>query len=123
MLPQSGPFAQSLGVVAENDGAFVTCTMKYSPSLIGSTTLHGGTVATLLKEAAALEVVRQHPGRRQPALISVTTKFMRAGKPQDTFANASITRSGARVVHVEATAWQEDRDRPIATAQASFLLD
>jgi acyl-coenzyme A thioesterase PaaI-like protein len=55
--------------------------------------------------------------------ITVTVDYMRGGTPQDTFAEARVERLGKRIANVEATAWQTDRDKPIAAARINFLLD
>ena len=38
------------------------------------------------------------------------------------FACAVVTRLGKRVANVEAHAWQQDRDKPIASARMNLLL-
>jgi acyl-coenzyme A thioesterase PaaI-like protein len=54
--------------------------------------------------------------------ISVTVDYMRGGSDRDTFAAAVVHRLGSRVANVEATAWQSERDSPIASARINFLL-
>jgi acyl-coenzyme A thioesterase PaaI-like protein len=117
-----GPYASSLGITLEKTEAGSVCRMRYSPALLGSTTLHGGTIAALLKAAAAVEARAEGPGQRAE-LISLTTRFLRAGRQQDTFARAFVARRGGRILNVEVAAWQDDPARPIAGALASFLLD
>lgn len=57
-----------------------------------------------------------------PKTISITVAYLRTGRPVETFAIAEVSRLGRRVATVRASAWQEDRTRPIAEATASFLL-
>jgi acyl-coenzyme A thioesterase PaaI-like protein len=47
---------------------------------------------------------------------------MRGGVDRETYAGARITRLGSRVANVEAYAWQEDREKPIASAQMNVML-
>ena len=54
--------------------------------------------------------------------INVTVNFMRGGTDHDTFATASVTRLGSRVANVEAHAWQQDRGKPIASAQMNVMI-
>jgi acyl-coenzyme A thioesterase PaaI-like protein len=54
--------------------------------------------------------------------INMSVSFMRGGTDQDTFAAATITRIGSRVANVEARAWQQDRAKPIASAQLNLLV-
>jgi acyl-coenzyme A thioesterase PaaI-like protein len=47
---------------------------------------------------------------------------MRGGREKPTFARGSVTRLGGRVANVEATAWQDDADKPIAAARMNYLI-
>ncbi|MFX5578929.1 PaaI family thioesterase, partial [Acinetobacter baumannii] len=53
---------------------------------------------------------------------NVTVDFMRGGRDKDTRAIGLITRLGNRVANVDAIAWQDDRQRPIARARMNYLL-
>jgi acyl-coenzyme A thioesterase PaaI-like protein len=52
----------------------------------------------------------------------VTVDFMRGGRERDTYAAAIISRLGNRIANVEAIAWQEGRDKPIASARMNLML-
>jgi acyl-coenzyme A thioesterase PaaI-like protein len=54
--------------------------------------------------------------------VTITVDFLRSGRPVDTFATGVFTRQGRRVVNMSVEAWQEDRSRPIARANAIFLV-
>lgn len=54
--------------------------------------------------------------------VNVTVDFMRGGIDHDTFAVGRITRLGRTMANVEAVAWQDDRNRLIASAQMHYLL-
>jgi acyl-coenzyme A thioesterase PaaI-like protein len=97
--------------------------MRYAEPLLGLGALHGGTVGALLESAATLELARRQEPRATVSVISLTVQFLRAGRPEDTFARACITRQGRRVANVSAEAWQGDRTRLIATACASFSIE
>jgi acyl-coenzyme A thioesterase PaaI-like protein len=47
---------------------------------------------------------------------------MRGGTDHDTFAAATVSRLGNRVANVEARAWQQDREKPIAAARMNLLI-
>ena len=47
---------------------------------------------------------------------------MRGGREKETRALGIVTRLGTRVANVEAQAWQDDRDRPIASARMNYLI-
>jgi acyl-coenzyme A thioesterase PaaI-like protein len=48
--------------------------------------------------------------------------FMRGGMSQMTFAVGEVTRLGRTMANVEARAWQEDRDKPIAMGYMHYLI-
>ena len=86
--------------------------------------LHGGAIAGLL-EFAAIGAIYEALGTREGVTvkpINVNVNFMRGGTEHDTFAAATVTRLGNRVANVEAHAWQQERDKPIAAAQMNVLL-
>jgi uncharacterized protein (TIGR00369 family) len=119
------PYAQLLRLRTETgeDGAplFV---MPFHDDVVGRPGyLHGGAIAGIL-EFAAFMTLRQALGGRTAEMkpINVTVDYMRAGHPRDTFAAARIERLGGRIANVEAQAWQQDRNEPIAAAQMNFLL-
>ena len=57
-----------------------------------------------------------------PKIITITVDYLRSGRPVDTLARAVLTKQGRRVVNVAVEAWQDDRSRPIASANAHFLV-
>ncbi|WP_375429508.1 PaaI family thioesterase, partial [uncultured Sphingomonas sp.] len=86
--------------------------------------LHGGAISGLLEMAAIVALrhalAEEGGGRIKP--VNVTVDFMRGGRDKPTRAAGIVTRLGGRVANVEAAAWQDDRDRPIASARMNYLL-
>jgi len=124
-LTDAIPYARFLGIGVENVAGEVLCRMKYTPMLIGNSmlpALHGGTLGGLMESAAIFELLLHADIEHVPKIISTTVDFLRSGKPMDTYAKASITRLGRRVANMRVEAWQEERARPIASANALFLL-
>ena len=119
------PYAHPLSISVEHgpDGAPLY-RMPFGDTVLGRPGfLHGGAISGLLELAAigtALRAIDDEGAVVKP--INMTVSFMRGGTDQDTFASATITRLGNRVVNVEAHAWQDDRDRPIASAQVNLLV-
>ncbi|MFE8604094.1 PaaI family thioesterase [Archangium violaceum] len=125
LLAEAIPYARFLGIGVENTTGEVLCRMRYAPMLIGNSSipaLHGGTLGGLLESAAIFELLLRTQTDRVPKIISITVDFLRSGRPQDTLAKATITRLGRRVANLQVQAWQEDRSRPIASANALFLV-
>jgi acyl-coenzyme A thioesterase PaaI-like protein len=97
------PYFQFLGLtVARVDGR-LRARMRFSDHLVGNPTLpalHGGTLGALLEVAAQCE-----------ALDRI-----------DTFATAEVVRRGRRVATVQARAFQDDAQTPIALATVHLLV-
>lgn len=117
------PYAITLGIEPfEQDGERLY-RLPFGDVVLGRPGyLHGGAIAGLLEIAAIAAVLRElgEGGTIKP--INLSVNFMRGGTDQDTIACALVTRLGSRVANVEAHAWQEDRDRPIASAQLNLLV-
>lgn len=118
------PYADLLGLSVDPDDESVLI-MQYAEGVLGRPGfLHGGAISGLM-EMAAIVAVRQAlaeegGGRIKP--INVTVDFMRGGRDKPTRARGVVTRLGTRVANVEATAWQDDRDKPIAAARLNYLI-
>ncbi len=125
LLIDAIPYTRFMGIGAEVVDGELHGKLSYSEMLIGNSilpALHGGTLGALLESTAIFEVLWKSETIVLPKTISITIEFLRAGKPVDTFARATITRRGRRVATVRAEAWQEDRDRPIAVANGNVLI-
>jgi uncharacterized protein (TIGR00369 family) len=125
LLTEVIPYTRFLGIGVENTTGEVLCRMRYTPMLIGNSSipaLHGGTLGALMESAAIFELLLRTQTDRVPKIISITVDFLRSGKPQDTLAKATITRLGRRIANLQVQAWQEERSRPIASANALFLV-
>ena len=99
--------------------------MAYADALIGNASLpalHGGTIGALLESTATLQAFWESETLVLPKIVTITIDFLRSGRPVDTFAKGVFTRQGRRVVNMSVEAWQEDRARPIARANAIFLV-
>ena len=113
------PYAEFLGIRFADDGALA---MPFDGNIGRPGFLHGGAISGLLEIAAiaALRDALAGEGRIKP--VNVTVDFTRGGRERDTFARGVVTRLGARVANVEATAWQDEPARPIAGARMTYLI-
>ena len=85
--------------------------------------LHGGAIAGVLEYACYMTLVDALGDPATAARpVTVTLDYLRGGTLVETRACATILRMGKRIAHLEAFAWQDDRDRPIASARMNFLL-
>ncbi len=119
------PYAKLLNLAFEERDGAVLVTMPFHDDVTGRPGyLHGGAIAGLL-EFAAFSALAHEIGDDRVAMkpVTVTVDYMRPGLPRETFAAAIIERLGATIANVEAFAWQERRDQPIASARLNFLLE
>ena len=124
------PYARYLGVRAELAGDEMNAILPFSQHLIGNPTLpaiHGGVIGAFMEMTAVAQLsVSQVSGStglvRQPRTIDVTIEYLRSGRPQATFARATIKRAGRRIANVQVEAWQDTRSAPIAALHGHFLI-
>ncbi len=124
-LPSLLPYARFMGFEVDLKGNEVTARMPYKRDLIGNArlpALHGGTIGALLEWTAVVQLLFDTECARLPKTIGITVNYLRSGRPVDTYARALVTKHGRRVANVQVSAWQDDRDRPIASANGNFLL-
>lgn len=120
-------YARSLGIaIIGAEGSTPVIGVEYAPHIEGRPgALHGGAISGILETAgfAALRSRLQADGRdARLKPINITVEFLRAGKLEYTRAVARITRLGRRNANLWVEAWQEDRERPIATAVMNILV-
>lgn len=120
------PYARFLDLRAETSGDDLVMVMPANDRLIGNPilpALHGGTVGALLESTAIFKLLWDTQPEQVPKTINITVDYLRSGRLKDTRARASITKHGRRVANVHVWAYQDDPEKPIATAHAHFLLD
>jgi uncharacterized protein (TIGR00369 family) len=121
------PYALALdmSVVDELNGAPVI-TMPFADKVQGRPGfLHGGAISGLLEIAAVAAIHRALQAKGSDSAIkqvNVTIDFMRGGLSQMTYAVGEVTRLGRTMANVEARAWQDDAEKPIAMAYMHYLI-
>jgi len=124
-VTQIPPYAELLKLGFEEVDGDVRVTMPFHDDVIGRPGfLHGGAIAGLLEFAAFTSLAREI-GDDKVAMkpVTVTVDYMRPGLSRETYAIAVIERLGTTMANVEAFAWQDRRDQPIASARLNFLLE
>ncbi len=119
------PYTKFMGISMKVNDGEVVGTLQFADHLIGNASipaLHGGTIGALLESTAVFKLLWEAETIAVPKTINITVEYLRSGKARDTFARAEFTRQGRRVANVRAIAYQEDPERPIAAANAHFLL-
>lgn len=123
---ESIPYARTLGITGELAEGRLRVTLPYRRDFVGNRHLpayHGGALASLLELTATIELLWQHQSIGLPKVITTTVDYRRSAGPRNCFAQAEVTRLGRRLATVSVATWQDSIERPVATAQAHFLLD
>jgi uncharacterized protein (TIGR00369 family) len=121
------PYAVALDMMVDGDinGAPVIA-MPFADKVQGRPGfLHGGAISGLLEMAAIAAIhnaLRTKGSDASIKQVNVTIDFMRGGLAHRTFAVGEVTRLGRTMANVEARAWQDDRDKPIAMGQMHYLI-
>jgi uncharacterized protein (TIGR00369 family) len=119
------PYVDFLGIRMTPDGNQTLLRLPYQEKLIGNPrlpALHGGVVAGFSETAAILHLIVNLKGAKFPKGIDFSIDYLRAGRPEETFAQCEIVRVGSRVALVQVRCWQKSPDYPITTARGHFLL-
>lgn len=121
------PYADLLGAAIEPGEGVPVLVMPFADAVVGRPEfVHGGALAGLLELAAitALSHALEGDGRGGAGFkpVNVTVDFMRGGRAKPTRAQGHVVRLGSRIANVEAVAWQDERDRPVAAARMNFLI-
>lgn len=119
------PYAQFLGMQLQEDGDHLLSTLPFAPHLVGNPmvpALHGGAIGSLLEFSAILQVLWAYEVTTVPKTINITVDYLRPAKLETTFARATVTKQGRRVVNVAVQAYQSDIARWVATANVHLLV-
>jgi acyl-coenzyme A thioesterase PaaI-like protein len=124
-LIQASPYARLLGVKAIVLGDEVLFHLPANDDNIGNPMLpaiHGGVIGGFMEVAAQLTVMHRVETPFVPKVVDLSLDYLRPGKNLDSYAKCVLVRQGRKVVNVSITAWQENQEKPIATARTHFLL-
>jgi uncharacterized protein (TIGR00369 family) len=119
------PYARFLGLSVHREDGVPIASMKFGEHLVGDATipaLHGGTLAALLESTAILAVMIDPKTTAMPRTITITIDYLRSGRARDTRCRARVVRQGRRVAVVAVDAYQDDVDKPVASAIVHLLV-
>jgi len=119
------PYAALVGFEARLEGDRLVTVLGRRAENIGNTQIpavHGGVVGALLEHAATLQLLWELDLDRLPRIIDISLAYLRPCLDRDTYAHGAIVRHGRHIASVRVDAWQEPRERVVATAHAHFLL-
>jgi len=120
------PYAAFLDIRIDRIEQGLVTRLVFNDDLIGNPmlpALHGGAIGAFLETTAIIQLTHEARAPGLPKPIDITINYLRSGRAMDTFALATLTKHGRRVANVHVVAWQDNRDKPIATAHGHFLLN
>ncbi len=122
--PQAKALGFTLMALAPGE-ATVRC--PYHPDLVGDVetgVVAGGVVTTLLDHTCGHAVLAALDTFRPIATLDLRIDYLRAAEPGcDILAHAQCYKLTRSVAFVRAIAFDRDKDDPVATVQATFMLD
>jgi uncharacterized protein (TIGR00369 family) len=84
--------------------------------------IHGGVLGAFLELTAFLKLYAEAGDERLPKPINFAVDYLRSAGPQTTYAEANVFKLGRRIANVHVVAWQDDRQKPVATGNGKFRL-
>ena len=127
-MAQGSPQARALGMELVSVGkARATLRCPYRPELVGDAgtgVLAGGVVTTLLDHTCGMAVLAALEDYRPSATLDLRIDYMRASEPGLAIqADAHCYKLTRLIAFVRAVAYDRSPDDPVATVQATFMLD
>lgn len=121
------PYARSLGITVERwEDSTPILRVDFDATVEGRPEhYHGGATGGLLETAGygVLRAELDQLGRKAVLKpINITVQYLSAGKSQTSYAKGRITKLGRRSANIAIEAWQDDPNRPIATAVMNVLM-
>jgi len=122
LLPEHG---RANGMVIERvDETGARITLDYERDRHGGAPglFHGGQIGALLEAAMSAAVNAGAASTNAARTVSLTVQYLRAAGRARLFAEARIVRRGRQLAYVEARAFQDDPEKPVAMATANYAF-
>ena len=127
MLLAGVPHAEALRLhVISLEAGKVICRVPFSEDLIGNPdtrVIHGGVITALLDNACGISVGSKTMLRGQIATLDLRIDYMKSATPDlDILAYAECFKVTRNIAFTRGVAYHTDREDPIATCAAAFML-
>lgn len=121
------PHAAALQLtIIEMKAGNVVCKVPYAEHLIGNPdtrVIHGGVITALLDNTCGIAVGTKTRLQGQIATLDLRIDYMKPATPdEDIFAYAECYKVTKNIAFVRGVAYHTDRNDPIATCAAAFML-
>ena len=119
------PYGSFIGISAEILDGNVLYTLDKKKSNIGNPSLPaipGGVVGRFVELASAIESIYLLDIIAVPKVVDFSIDYLRPGRFKKMYARCSVLRQGRKLINVSSTAWQDDINKPTATARCNFLV-
>ncbi len=128
IFTEQTPHAKELGIkFISVDKGQAAMSLPYDSKLIGNPktrVIHGGAVTTLLDQVSGLAAIAGFDTINTVATLNLSIDYMRAAKPGETIiAKAHCYKVTRYIAFVRGVAYELDEDDPVATSQATFMIN
>lgn len=100
--------------------------LPYAEQLVGNPetgVLHGGAITTLIDAVSGLAAITAPEIPRRVATLDLRIDYLRPATPQlDVFARAEVYKLTRDIAFIEATAYQDDMQDPVAASTSTFMF-
>ncbi|PVZ70635.1 PaaI family thioesterase [Pelagibaculum spongiae] len=124
-LYQLIPYASLIGIEFERQQDALLFHMPFKDENIGNSALpalHGGVLGGFMELSSTIHLLWHMQTNSLPRVVDTSVDYLRSGRPITTHAKCEVVRHGRRVANVMTQIWQDDPDKPIATARTHYIL-
>jgi acyl-coenzyme A thioesterase PaaI-like protein len=119
------PYARLIGMSCIPIGSSLLFTLPPNRDNIGNASLpalHGGVIAGFMEMSASLHILLTQNTTTVPKVVDFAIDYLSPGRLLESYAECRVIRQGNKIINVSVTAWQDYKEKPMATARAHLLL-